>query len=376
MIVDNLVLEKCIGKGDFSEVYLTTKKGSDKKFAAKKKKRELFESPNVKKYLKNEITILQNLNHPNIIKFEDIKKTKKNYYIITEFCNGGELSKALEEYQEKYNKPFSEEIVQHLMRQIIDAFKYIHGFKIIHRDINLDNILLHFDDEKDKENLNMMKAKIKIIDFGFSSKLNKNGLVYSTVGCPITMSPILLKKLNSDDEKASKLGYDIKADIWSLGAIFYEMLIGKCIFDAEDMEELVKKVEDGEYTIPTSLSKEVASFLNGMLQYNPDLRLDCEKLSKHIFLTGNIKDFHPINTKKTYKKLSTKGSKGLRNSIWPIFDDKEEINHNKISLNKSSIFDFDDKNFNGNMLPSPSQGIPGSPINQNFQELKPDQSDS
>ena len=222
----------------------------------------------------------------------------------------------------------------------------------------------------------MMKAKIKIIDFGFSSKLNKNGLVYSTVGCPITMSPILLKKLNSDDEKASKLGYDIKADIWSLGAIFYEMLIGKCIFDAEDMEELVKKAEDGEYTIPTSLSKEVASFLNGMLQYNPDLRLDCEKLSKHIFLTGNIKDFHPINTKKTYKKLSTKGSKGLRNSIWPIFDDKEEINHNKISLNKLSIFDFDDKNFNGNMLTSPSQGIPGSPINQNFQEIKPDQSDS
>ena len=53
------------------------------------------------------------------------------------------------------------------------------------------------------------------------------------------------------------------------------MLIGKCIFDAEDMEELVKKAEDGEYTIPTSLSKEVASFLNGMFQYNPELRLDC-----------------------------------------------------------------------------------------------------
>ena len=48
-------------------------------------KRELFDSPNVKKYLKNEITIFQNINHPNIIKYEDIKKTKKNYYIITEF---------------------------------------------------------------------------------------------------------------------------------------------------------------------------------------------------------------------------------------------------------------------------------------------------
>ena len=44
-----------------------------------------------------------------------------------EYCNGGELSKALEKYQNKYNKPFSQVIVQHLMRQIIDAFKYIHG---------------------------------------------------------------------------------------------------------------------------------------------------------------------------------------------------------------------------------------------------------
>ena len=51
------------------------------------------------------------------------------------------------------------------MRQIIDGFKYIHGFKIIHRDIKLDNILLHFDDEKDKENFNMMKAKLKILIF-------------------------------------------------------------------------------------------------------------------------------------------------------------------------------------------------------------------
>ena len=88
------------------------------------------------------------------------------------------------------------------MRQIIDGFKYIHGFKFIHRDIKLDNILLHFDDEKDKENLNMMKAKIKNIDFCFASKLNKNGMAYSTLGCPITMGPILLKMLNSDGEKA------------------------------------------------------------------------------------------------------------------------------------------------------------------------------
>ena len=127
MIVDNLTLEKRLGKGAFGEVYLTTKKGVDnKKFATKKFDRDVIEKGEAMKYLKNEIIILQYLNHPNIAKFEEVKKTKKHFYIVMEYCNGGELSQALAKYKEKYGKPFSEEIVQHFMRQIIIAFIYIH----------------------------------------------------------------------------------------------------------------------------------------------------------------------------------------------------------------------------------------------------------
>ena len=158
-------------------------------------------------------------------------------------------------YQKKFGKPFPQEIVQHLMRQIIDAFKYIHSLKIIHRDIKLDNILLNFETEEDKNNLNMMKAQCKIIDFGFACRISKSGLQYSTLGSPINMDPIILKKLNSTGRKSRQLGYDQKADIWSLGTICYEMLIGKSAFDAEDMDELVSKIEDGTYTVPTNLSR-------------------------------------------------------------------------------------------------------------------------
>ena len=102
-----------------------------------------------------------------------------------EFCNGGELSQALAKYKEKYGKPFSEEIVQHFMRQIISAFKYMHERKIIHRDVKLENILLHYDNEKDKENFDLMKAQVKIIDFGFACKISKAGLQYTALGiCP------------------------------------------------------------------------------------------------------------------------------------------------------------------------------------------------
>ena len=111
-----------------------------------------------------------------------------------EYCNGGELSQALEKYQKKYGHPFPEEIVQHFMRQIINAFEYIHKLKIIHRDIKLENILINYETEEDKNNLNLMKATAKIIDFGFSCTIGKDGLLYSTLGSPVYMDPIILKK--------------------------------------------------------------------------------------------------------------------------------------------------------------------------------------
>ena len=363
MIIDNLILEKCIGKGSFGEVYITSVKGDDKKkLATKKLERDQIEGTEALKYLTNEIKILHKLDHPNIVKFDSIKKTKKHFYIVMEYCNGGELSKALEKYQEKYGKPFSQEIVQHFMRQIIDAFKYIHGNKIIHRDIKLDNVLINYESEKDKEELNLMKATAKIIDFGFACFINKSGLLYSTLGSPMYMDPIILKKLNSSTKKARQLGYDQKADIWSLGTICYEMLIGKSAFDAEDMDELVEKIENGTYTVPTNLSKEVISFINGMLQYDSHTRLTCEELSKHPFLTKEVKDFHPIDMQKVSKKVDDKKLKiniKQNKSIWAIFnaDDEEKL----INI------DGKDKN-SGLMLPS--QGIPGNPTGQDVKPIQ------
>ena len=425
MIVDNLILEKCLGQGSFGAVYLTTKKGSNQKFATKKFERDQI-GTEAMKYLKNEIIILQNLKHPNIVKFEDVKKTKKHFYIVMEYCNGGELSKALEEYQNRYGKPFSQEIVQHLMRQIIDAFKYIHGLKIIHRDIKLDNILLNFDNEEDKENLNMMKATAKIIDFGFACRISKSGLQYSTLGSPINMDPIILKKLNTPGRKARQLGYDQKADIWSLGTICYEMLIGKSAFDAEDMDDLVQKIEDGTYTVPTNLSREVISFLNAMLQYDSNQRLNSLELSRHVFLTRDVKDFHSIDMQKVSKKIDNKGlniNVKRNKSIWAIFnaededkltkiagyqidkpiDEREEFEHEKqqrnLSPEKKEINNNDkvepeirqiasfpmpnisglsgntssNSSFSGPMLPNPFQGIPGNPIHQQIQGVSQEQ---
>jgi len=333
MQVDNLILEKLLGKGSFGEVHLTKITGDSKLYATKVYDRERIENTEAFKYLTNEINIMHNLNHPNIVKFIQVKKTKKHYYIVMEYCNGGELEKALEKYQLKYGRPFSEEIVQHLMRQIISAFKYMHSNQIMHRDIKLENILVNFESEKDKNDLNMLKATVKIIDFGFACKIGKNALTYTTIGNPMNMSPLILKKLTSHG-KVRQLGYDMKADIWSLGAICYQMLIGKAAFDADDIDELVEKIEKGIYKVPTNLSKEVVSFLNGMLQYEPQARLTAEQLYNHQFLQENIQNFHTIDlnqvsnrVKKNELEIDTKKNK----SIWAIFNEDVENKLNKIS---------------------------------------------
>jgi serine/threonine protein kinase len=321
MQVDNLFLDKLLGKGSFADVYLTRIKDDNKLYATKVYNREQTEaSSSLFNYLKAEINLLKGINHPNIVKLKDVTKTKKHFYLVLEYCNGGELKNALDKYKLKYNKAFSEEIVQYLMRQIVDAMNYLHSRNIMHRDIKLENILLNYDSEEDKNNLNIMKATVKIVDFGFAIYL-KNALTDSVVGNPLNMDPLILKKLTSNG-RIKKLGYDTKADVWSLGSICYEMLIGKPAFDAEDIDDLVDKIEKGDYRVPKNVSKEIVSFLNGMLQYDPNIRLSTAQLIKHVFLTENVNNFHKIDVNSDEIELNTKQKKNQ--TIWAIFNKADE----------------------------------------------------
>ena len=346
MKIDNYILEKQLGEGSFGKV-LETKLKTDpsKLFATKVYERKKIEGTSQFKYLTNECNIMHDLNHPNIVKLVDVKKTKNHYYIMMEYCNGGELEGALEKYKEKYGKPFSEELVQYFMRQIIDAFKYIHANGVIHRDIKLENILLNYKTEEDKNNLNLMNATAKIIDFGFACKISGNNLAHTAVGSPLNAAPVILKKMTGE---SAKLGYDQKADIWSLGSICYHMLIGKPIFDAEDMDDLISKVEKGSYKLPANLSREIVSFLNGMLQYEPKNRLTAEQLSNHEFLRNNVKDFHKIDLTIISGKVSgnqIEVNTKKNRTIWSIFNNTDEEKLMKISPGNLAPISEENENY-------------------------------
>ena len=133
--VGTFTLLRSLGKGSFGEVYLTQKAGRNGFFATKKIDLTLMLVDDNLNSLNNEIKILKVINNPYLVRLEDLMRTSNHIYIVMEYCNGGDLSKCLKKYIKMNKKPFSEEIVQYLMRQIITGLRLLHSKKILHRDL-------------------------------------------------------------------------------------------------------------------------------------------------------------------------------------------------------------------------------------------------
>jgi serine/threonine protein kinase len=265
------------------------------------------------------------------------------------------------------------------MKQIVDALIYIHDLNIIHRDLKLENIMVSFDSEKDKEELNMMKAKIKIIDFGFAIILpSKFSLTNSAVGTFMYMDPKIIKEFNNKALVDKSRGYGKEADIWSLGCICYQLFRGKYPFEAKTFEELVGKINLGKYRLPRTASTEIVSFLDKMLKYDGKDRSTARELINEPFLIKNFKDFTymPIkNDTKSNPNINKGDVNFIKHNSVPTYPIKEEENSSKNknnSCDRSNISSFSGSfslNFQSNALnPQPimqSQNfqMPRNPFN-------------
>ena len=347
IIINGYELFKIIGEGSFGKIYLTIKGNNPELLVTKDIDISTIKDENILNYIKQEKEIMKSLVHPNIVRLDNFIEHNNHYYFIMEYCNGGNLSDLLDNYMKKYRKPFSIEIIQYLMLQLVEGIKYIHSKNIIHRDIKLQNILIHFKNirrksEEDTIDFNELKyndllnCTIKIIDFGLSTILGPNELATSYVGNPYNMDPFIIKEYQKNGGFDKSQGYNEKADIWSLGTICYQLLTGVPLFTLYNLDTLIKKVEEGNYSIPLDIeiSNEILSFLGSMLKYDEDLRASAEQLLNHDFLKKKIKDF----TKIDYQKIPEKKDihyiiiKALRNSN-DINNNKELENQNEKYLN-------------------------------------------
>jgi calcium-dependent protein kinase len=173
-------------------------------------------SAHSKTRLNYEIDILKNLDHPNILRLYEVFEDKKYIYLVTEFCQGGEL------FDEIIARgKFNERDAAVIIKQLLSAISYCHSKKVSHRDLKPENILID-----NKETL-----QIKLIDFGTSQRFEDEENMELVLGTAYYIAPEVLKG-----------HYDEKCDIWSIGVILYILLSGEPPFPGSDDKEILKSV--------------------------------------------------------------------------------------------------------------------------------------
>ena len=227
------------------------------------KKISIFEMMDAKARLDcyKEINLLQQLNHPNIIKHLGYFIASNDLYIVLELAGGGDLSRLLSYFSSK-GTLLSEATIWKFFSQISSALAHMHEKRVMHRDIKPANIFVTDD------------GVPKLGDLGlgrFFSQRTQDA--YSLVGTPYYMSP----------ERIKESGYDLKSDIWSMGCLLYEMAALQSPFFGEKMNlySLCKKIESVSYPpLPSyKYSQALSAVVAACLDPNPEMRPDAKTIA-------------------------------------------------------------------------------------------------
>jgi len=206
-----------LGEGGFARCYLVQNK-EGKLFAAKTVAKESLQSEKMQAKFFGEIQVQKTMVHPNIVRFVECFEDTRNIYLILELCPNKSLVEMLRRRQR-----MTEPETRLFMLQTLGALKYMHGKRVIHRDLKLGNIFLD-------EGMN-----IKIGDFGLAALLVSDTDRKTTMcGTPNYIAPEVLF--------GKKLGHSFEVDLWSCGVILYALLVGKPPFQASDINEIYKSV--------------------------------------------------------------------------------------------------------------------------------------
>uniref|UniRef100_A0A673K0W8 non-specific serine/threonine protein kinase n=1 Tax=Sinocyclocheilus rhinocerous TaxID=307959 RepID=A0A673K0W8_9TELE len=238
-----------VGHGAFAVVFKGRhKKKTDWEVAIKSiNKKNLSKSQIL---LGKEIKILKELQHENIVALYDVQVM---------YCNGGDLADYLQA-----KGTLREETLRVFLQQIAAAMRILNSKGIIHRDLKPQNILLSYTGRK-KSSINGIR--IKIADFGFARYLQSNMMAATLCGSPMYMAPEVIMSQN----------YDAKADLWSIGTVIYQCLVGKPPFQANSPQDLRMFYEKNKTlvpNIPRETSPQLEDLLLGLLQRNQKDRMD------------------------------------------------------------------------------------------------------
>lgn len=193
----------------------------------------------------------------------DFFETENEFCMVTEYGHG-ELFQVLED-----DRFLPEPVIRKIAIQLLQALKVLHTHKIIHRDMKPQNILIGAHDQ------------IKLCDFGFARALqHDHSVLHSIKGTPLYMAPELVQ------EKP----YNYTVDLWSLGVILFELATGKPPFYTDRIVPLIQMIIREPVRYPKSMSKDLMSFLKGLLNKEPRKRLTWPHIQEHPFVRENAQE--------------------------------------------------------------------------------------
>ncbi|KAG8056633.1 hypothetical protein GUJ93_ZPchr0002g25211 [Zizania palustris] len=223
--------------------------------------------------LEEEVKLLKNLSHPNIVRYLGTVQEEDTVNILLEFVPGGSIQSLLGKLGS-----FPEAVIKKYTKQILQGLEYLHNNAIIHRDIKGANILVD------------NKGCIKLADFGASKQVAKLATITAAKtmkGTPHWMAP----------EVIVGSGHTFSADIWSVGCTVIEMATGKPPW-SQQYQEVALLFHVGTTKshppIPEHVSPEAKDFLLKCLQKEPELRSTASDLLKHPFVTGESENLQPL----------------------------------------------------------------------------------
>lgn len=253
---------KPLGKGKFGNVYLAREKKSKFIVALKVLFKNAIKKADIEHQVRREIEIQTHLRHPNILRMYGYFHDDARIYLILEYAPGGACYKELQKHT-----CFDEKRTVKYIVQLARALKYCHSKKVIHRDIKPENLLLG------------VNGELKIADFGWSvhAPSSRRTTVCGTLDY---LPPEMVQgKMHTE-----------KVDLWSLGVLCYEFLVGKPPFEAKSYEETYRRISKALYQFPSHVSEGARDLIQKLLVINPDRRLSLDGVLAHPWITKNLEN--------------------------------------------------------------------------------------
>jgi calcium-dependent protein kinase len=257
-VYDGVQTGPVLGSGISGVVRLVTHKATGVKYAVKCLDLGLVDTEEGLMQLREEIFIMCQLDHPNIVRLEEVYESHSEIYLVQELCLGGELFDRLDE-QPDYH--YTEAECARLIKQMLCAVRYLHSKGIIHRDLKLENFLF---------SSSAQDSELKMIDFGLSKHFRYGEIHQEAVGTPYTVAPEVIRGR-----------YDERCDIWAIGVIAFLLLSGDPPFGgcggSESLMTVRANILNGSFEFEPAeiwdlVSPTAKEFINTLLVTNPKLR--------------------------------------------------------------------------------------------------------